>query len=297
MFKKILLGSLWLGNSYAFAQSDSLLNLIQTDNSRQTEYSTNAFKSSRVINNQSIELIGKGVLDFRVLHRFGLLNSGVNNLYGFDQASFRLGFDYGISKNLTVGIGRSTFQKEVDGSIKWRIRQQARGYGAFPVSVVWVSGLTINTTPAPTGEISPSVSDRSGYYHELIVGRKFSERFSLQVNPILIHRNRIQPTSARDENNVFAVGAGVRLKLSKRIALVADYDYIVSGLNKSNFVNPLAIGLDIETGGHVFQLHVSNTSGMNENAFLTHTTNRWGDGAINLGFNLSRVFSIRKRKI
>jgi opacity protein-like surface antigen len=281
----------------AFAQSDSLLNQLGQDDPQHKEYITNAFKSSRVVNNQSIEMIGKGVLDLRILHRFGLLNSGAKNLYGLDQASFRLGFDYGITKNLTAGIGRSTFQKELDGLIKWRFIQQSTGYYASPVSVVWVSGITVNTTPAPVGEKSKSASDRSGYYHELIVGRKFSEKISFQLNPIMVHRNRITPASADDKNTVYAVGAGFRMKLSKRIAFVADYDYVVSGLDKNIYVNPLAVGIDIETGGHVFQLHFSNTVGMNENAFLTHTTNKWGKGEINFGFNLSRVFSIKKKKI
>ncbi|MDI9876645.1 DUF5777 family beta-barrel protein [Flectobacillus rivi] len=297
MVKKICFWVCCLGSSQSIAQSDNLLNLVQDTDSIKTEYVTNAFKSSRVINNQSIEMIGKGVLDFRILHRFGLLNSGISNFYGFDQASFRLGFDYGITQNLSIGVGRSTYQKELDGSIKWRILQQTQGRKEQPFSLVWVSGVTLNTTPAPSGEISAPVSDRSGYYHELLIGRKFNENFSFQLNPILVHRNRIQPTSSKDDNNVVAIGFGLRMKLSRRIAFVADYDYVISGLNKEIFENPLAIGFDIETGGHVFQLHFSNTVGMNENAFLTKTTNQWGKGAVNFGFNLSRVFSIRKKKI
>lgn len=296
MVKKLLIAYLCFCATTLFAQSDSLLSLLP-DDAQHKEFVTNAFKSSRVINNQSMEMIGKGVLDLRILHRFGLLNSGVSNLYGFDQASFRLGFDYGILKDLSVGIGRSTFQKELDGHIKWRIIQQSKGDASFPLSILWISGLTLNTTPAPAGEISKSVSDRSGYYHEVIFGRKFSEIFSLQFNPILVHRNRINPNSLDDKNDVIAMGAGLRLKLNKRIAFVIDYDYVLSGLDKSIYENPLAIGFDIETGGHVFQLHFSNTVGMNENAFLTQTTNQWEKGAVNFGFNLSRVFSIQKKKI
>ncbi len=279
------------------AQTDSLLQLIQQDDARHKEYVTNAFKSSRVVNNQSMEMIGKGVLDLRILHRFGSLNSGATNLFGLDQASFRIGFDYGINKNLTVGIGRSTFQKELDGLVKWRIIQQSKGYHSSPVSIIWVSGITINTTPVPTGENSKSISDRSGFYHEIIIGRKLNELISFQINPIAVHRNRIIPVSDADKNDVYALGAGFRVKLSKRIAFVADYDYIIDGLDKTVNTNPLAIGFDIETGGHVFQLHFSNTVGMNENAFLTHTTSKWESGEINFGFNLSRVFSIRKNKI
>lgn len=297
MFKQLFFIPALFFATHCLAQADSLLNLVQQADTKQKVFVTNAFKSSRVINNQSIEMIGKGVLDLCILHRFGLLNSGVNNLYGLDQASFRLGLDYGLGKNLTIGVGRSTYQKELDGLVKWRVIQQSTGYRASPVSVVWVSGVTLNTTPAPAGEASKPVSDRTGYYHELIIGRKFNERFSLQVNPILVHRNRITPASDEDKTNVYALGAGMRFKLSKRIAFVADYNYVLSGLDKATYQNPLAIGFDIETGGHVFQLHFSNTVGMNENAFLTHTTNHWGKGEVNFGFNLSRVFSVRKRKV
>lgn len=280
-----------------YAQSDSLINQLNQDEPKNKEFITNAFKSSRVVNNQSIEMIGKGVLDLRILHRFGSLNSGIKNFYGLDQASFRLGLDYGIAKNFTVGIGRSTFQKELDALVKWRLIQQSTGYHSSPVSVVWVSGVTVNTMPTPIGEESKSTSDRTGYYYEVIVGRKFNDKFSFQINPILVHRNRILPVSEDDQNNVYAIGTGLRMKISKRIAFVADYDYVLSGLDKNVYVNPLAIGIDIETGGHVFQLHFSNTIGMNENAFLTHTTNKWDKGEINFGFNLSRVFSIKKKKI
>lgn len=295
--QSLLLFTCFLSKSL-FAQTDnSLLDQLPQSNLKQKNYITNAFKSSRVINNQSIEMIGKGVLDLRILHRFGTLNSGAKNLFGLDQASFRLGFDYGLEKNITVGIGRSTFQKELDGLIKWRIAQQSTGYRASPVSVVWVSGITVNTTPVPSGEKSGTITQRSGYYNEIIVGRKFNEVFSFQINPLFVHRNKITPSSTDDKNDVYALGAGFRIKLSKRIAFVTDYDYVLSGLDKGIYENPLAVGFDIETGGHVFQLHFSNTVGMNENAFLTHTTNKWSKGDINFGFNLSRVFSVRKKNI
>lgn len=262
-------------------------------NTAAKEYVTGAFKSSRVINNHSVEFIGKGVLDVRILHRFGLLNSGFSNLYGLDQATMRLGFDYGISKNLTVGIGRSTFEKEWDGLVKWRLVQQSAGLKAFPLSVVWVSGMTISTIPVNAADPKKSLGDRTGYYHELILGRKFNSLFSLQLNTKLVHRNLV--AQAGDKNDVYATGAGARLKLSRRIALVADYDYVLSGL-AGEHSNPLALGFDIETGGHVFQLHFSNTEGLNERAFITQTSHKWSKGDINFGFNLSRVFTVRKKR-
>lgn len=281
-------------NSVLSQTDTSLLSLID-DRTPAKEWITGAFKSSRVINNQSTELIGRGVLDFRILHRFGFINSGSNNFFGLDQARMRLGFDYGITENLTLGIGRSTYQKEIDGLIKFRIIQQQKGAKEIPVSLVWVSGIVVNTTKVSSLEPAKSFSDRTAYYHELLIGRKCNDKFSLQLTPAWVHRKVIAFASVDDKTNVYAIGLGARYKLSKRVALVIDYNYVVAGINKNEFVNPLAVGIDIETGGHVFQLHFSNTIGMNEKAFLTQTINKWEKGDINFGFNISRVFNSRKK--
>ena len=274
-----------------FAQEDDLLKLVGGDSATK-EYVENAFKSSRVINGHSMEMIAKGNLDFRILHRFGLINSGAKNLFGLDQASMRMGFDYGIGTNLTVGIGRSTLDKEFDGFIKWRPVRQSTGPRSFPVSIVLVTGATINSMPWADPTRDNHFSSRVGYYHEIIVGRKFSEMFSLQLAPTMVHRNLVPLAS--DENDVFALGIGGRIKLSRRIAFVADYHHILSGLNKDVYHSPLSVGVDIETGGHVFQLHFSNAQGMNEKAFITNTVDKWGD--VRFGFNLSRMFVIKKPK-
>ncbi len=256
------------------------------------EYVTNAFKSSRVINGHSMEFIGPGVLDFRILHRFGPVNQGISQFFGLDQASMRLGFDYGISKNLTVGIGRTTTKKELDGFLKYRPIWQARGPGGSPVSVVLVAGMSVQTYKDADTSKKFVFNERAGYYYQVIVGRKFTERFTLQVSPTLVHRNVVVPT---DVNDIYAIGFGGRYKFSKHMAFVVDYFYVTNGLPHSMGSNPLSVGVDIETGGHVFQLHFSNTSGMNERAFITETTNKWGKGDIQFGFNLSRVFTIKKK--
>jgi hypothetical protein len=138
------------------------------------------------------------------------------------------------------------------------------------------------------------VTSRMAFYNEIIIGRKFSESFSLQVSPLFVHRN-IVPLST-DANNIYVLGVGARLKLSKRTAFVVDYHYIAGGLDRNIYKDPLSIGFDIETGGHVFQLHFSNSTGMNEKAFVTTTTSSWGKGEVRFGFNLSRVFTASKRK-
>ncbi|AEW00330.1 hypothetical protein A4D02_23670 [Niastella koreensis] len=274
-------------------QAQELLSMIDTNEVKKKEFVRNAFKSSRVINGHSMEFIGKGVLDVRILHRFGELNSGAGNLFGLDEANMRLGFDYGISNRLTVGVGRSTAGKELDGFLKYRPVWQSTGPGSFPFSIVLVTGITVSTTPWADTTHKFTFNHRMAFYNEVIIGRKFSEQFSLQVSPIFIHRNLVQ--LATEENNVYAIGIGGRFKLSKRIAFVADYHYIAKGLDKKIYKDPLSVGFDIETGGHVFQLHFSNATGMNEKAFITNTTSDWGKGEVRFGFNLSRVFTISKK--
>jgi hypothetical protein len=290
--RKLLVGLLFVAISGGL-QAQELLSEIDTKEEKKKEYVRNAFKSSRVINGHSMEFIGKGVLDVRILHRFGEVNSGASNLFGLDEANMRLGFDYGLSNNLTVGVGRSTAGKELDGFLKFRPVWQSTGPGSFPFSIVLVTGVTAGTTPWSDTTHTYTFNHRLAFYNEVIIGRKFSERFSLQVSPIFVHRNLV--ALATDENNVYAIGVGARFKLSKRIAFVADYHYIAKGLNKDIYKDPLSVGFDIETGGHVFQLHFSNATGMNEKAFLTNTTGDWGKGEVRFGFNLSRVFSIGKK--
>jgi len=273
---------------FVSAQEENLL--VGVDNpSPRKEVVTNAFKSSRVINGHSMEFIGKGVLDFRILHRFGRANDGVSEWFGLDQASMRMGLDYGLGKNLTVGIGRSTFKKEVDGFLKLRLLSQ-KTYGT-PFSVVVVTGMSVYTfkNTDPLHEVS--FSSRAGYYYQSIIGRKFSRKFSLQLSPTLVHRNIVP---AGDVNDTYALGIGGRFKLSKRTALVADYFPVLNRPSTSDTRNSLSLGFDIETGGHVFQLHFSNSTGMNERAFITDTHDSWGKGEVRFGFNLSRVFTVKR---
>jgi len=276
--------------SILFGQEESLLKGIEPKTPKK-EYVTSAFKSSRVINGQSMELIGKGVLDVRILHRFGRINDGVSELFGLDQASMRLGFDYGLGNNLTVGIGRTTFKKELDAFMKWRPVRQARG-GSF-LSWVLVTGISAYTLNSGDPQEENKLSSRIGYYYQSIFGKKLTERFSLQLSPTLVHRNKVEKG---DVNDLYALGIGGRFKLSKRTAFVVDYFPVLNRPANSTTTNSLSIGFDIETGGHVFQLHFSNSTGMNERAFITDTHDSWGKGEIRFGFNLSRVFSVKKNR-
>ncbi|MEO8085273.1 MAG: DUF5777 family beta-barrel protein [Bacteroidota bacterium] len=271
-------------------KSQDLLDLLENEAPKK-EFVKNAFKSTRVINGHSMEMLGAGVLDFRIMHRFGRLNGGAYNLYGLDQATIRFGFDYGISKRLTAGIGRSSSKKELDGFLKYRLIWQSTGEKSIPFSVLLVSGMTMNMLKQPDVSEKPYYySNRLGYYYQAIIGRKFSEKFSLQLTPTFVHRNYVQMNN--DPNDVYAVGLGSRIKLSKRIALTEDFYYVINKSASENFQNCLSLGIDIETGGHVFQIQFTNALGMNERAFITETDGNWGKGDIQLGFNISRVFTI-----
>lgn len=276
------------------AQEQDLLKLLENDNSRK-EVVKNAFKSPRVINGHSMEFLRPGTMDLRILHRFGQLDQGYKNFFGLDEASMRLGFDFGILNNLMIGVGRSTYKKELDGFIKFAPVLQSTGKGSFPVTIALVTGMTMDGTPWTNPERKNFFSSRLAYYFQAIVGRKISEGFSLQIVPTAVHKNLIQ--LATDSNNVYSIGVGGRLRLSRRVAFTWDYYYVLNPLTDNDYQNPLSVGFDIETGGHVFQLHFSNSTGLNERAFLTETNGRWQKGEMRFGFNLSRVFQIKKKKV
>ncbi|MBE7172149.1 MAG: hypothetical protein INR73_16295 [Williamsia sp.] len=252
-----------------------------------------AFKSTRVINAHSIEMLAKGNLDFRILHRFSRVNTGVDQWFGLDGASMRMSFDYGLSNDAMVGIGRSTYRKEIDGFVKARFLQQTTGgVHAIPFSLVIAAGSTIWTGASPTS-VKPSTSDRTSYYLQLLIGRKFSDRFSFQLSPMYLRRNMVdRPT---EDFSLFALGGGARFKVSNRIAFTADYHHALSGIPSAN-TDPLSVGVDIETGGHVFQLHFTNAVGMNERAYITETTDKFFKGDVRFGFNLSRMFNVGGKK-
>lgn len=275
------------------AQEEDLLKGLGEEKP-QKEYVFNAFKSSRVIMSHSMEMLRPGVLDFRILHRFGNVNQGISEFFGLDQATIRLGLDYGLSNNLTIGIGRGSFKKEIDGFIKWRAIQQATGPGALPFSLVGLAGSTLIGAPWSDPSRENYFSSRVGYYGQLIIGRKFSESFTLQVMPTALHRNFVETKD--DPNDLYAAGLGARMKLNKRISLNVDYYYVVNQNEALDVHNPLSVGFDIETGGHVFQLHFTNAVGMNERVFLTETVNSWSKGDIQFGFNISRAFQIGGKK-
>lgn len=276
--------------------TSGLLGLVNSDQSKTTQYVTGAYPSTRVIMQQSLENLAPGTMDFRILHRFGLLKDGSSDFFGLDNAYFRLGFDFGVTKDLMVGIGRSTADKEYDGFIKYRILHQSTGYHVMPVTVSLVVGMTAvsQDISQAAGKVNPPFADRIAYTYQVIIGRKFNENLTLQVSPTMVYRNLV--TAAADNNNLYALGFGGRMKITHRLSLTADYFYDLNNYAGSGRYNALAVGVDIETGGHTFQLHVTNATGMNERAVIADTNYSWGKGEIAFGFNLSRIFSLRKNR-
>ena len=295
MIRKIFLFCLLLSSArFAYAQDD-LLGMLGDE--KVTNYATNSFKGTRVVNNHSLEMLHPGTMDFRILHRFGKINLGAYQMFGLDQASMRMSFDFGITKNLMAGIGRSTVRKELDGFVKYRLLHQSSGDKVMPVSVIAVAGMTVNGLKDAVGnpDVETTFPRRLGYYYAVIVGRKFSNRFSLQLSPTVVHRNIVD--SRVVPNDLFALGFGGRVKFTQRVAFIWDYTYVFNQFPSKIEYNPLSIGFDIETGGHVFQLHFSNAVGMNERAFISDANSNWLKGEVQFGFNLSRVFQLKKQKI
>ncbi len=272
---------------------DDLLSLLGEDSTKK-EFVKNAFKATRVITGQSMEQVAAGVLDFRILHRFGRVNEGEYGAFGLDQATIRLGLDYGISDRIMVGIGRSSNRKELDGFIKYRMIWQGRGKGSIPFSVILITGVTKDGLKWADPDRNNYYTSRLAYYNQILIGRKFSESFSFQLMPTMVHRNLVE--TKEDNHDIYALGIGTRLKLSKRVAINAEYFYTLPDQLPETQTNALSLGFDIETGGHVFQLHFTNALGMNERTLITDTDGKWEKGDIHFGFNISRVFTLSRPK-
>jgi Membrane bound beta barrel domain (DUF5777) len=277
------------------AQDNKLLNMINDSMAahKTNTYVTGTFKATHIINTQTIESPAKYNLDFVIQHRFGQLNSGSYNFFGLDNATLRLGLDYGITDDLDVGIGRSSYLKTFDGYLKYKLLKQTES-GSMPLSVSILGSVTDYTQTEPS-ETYLNTKYRTAYAAELLIARKVTSTLSLQVTPTWVHYNLV-PT-VDDKNDVFAVGLGGRMKITKRMSINAEYDVVPKNQVVSTTVhNSLSLGWDIETGGHVFQLVFSNSQSMLETQYLTQTTGTWGKGDIYFGFNISRDFNLKKKR-
>ena len=284
----------------AFAQDD-LMNLLNADSANVTRYTTATFKATRLISGHSVETTKAKHLDFMISHRFDRLNKGPSEFFGLDYATLRLGFEYGLNDRLMIGVGRSSIEKTFDFFGKARLLRQSTGARRMPISVTAFGSLAIDSRNPTQGGEFIQTTDRYTYCTQLLIARKFSDRLSLQISPTILHRNRVQEVF--EQNTLVAIGVGGRFKLSKRVSLNAEY-YFTPGeqlgtKNQRVHYNALAVGFDIETGGHVFQLHFTNSFGMIEKQFIAQTGGayggRWQNGDIHWGFNISRTFNLGPR--
>ncbi|WP_276370527.1 DUF5777 family beta-barrel protein [Chryseolinea sp. H1M3-3] len=277
----------------AFAQED-LMKMLEEEarQDQKPDFTAATFKTTRIINGHSVENVAQGVLDLRISHRFGYINGGSYELFGLDQATMRLGLDYGLSKRWMIGVGRSTYQKQFDGFTKFKLLRQAQE--RMPITLSIVGSMMYKSLKFEDQTRENYLSSNLSYTGQLLVGRKFSEGLSLQLMPTLIHYNLVK--GANDSNDIFAIGAGGRLKISKRISINAEYYYQLPQFRFQGTQNSIAIGFDIETGGHVFQLNFTNSTGLTERSFISETTGNFFDGDIHFGFTIARVFTITKPK-
>lgn len=274
------------------AQDDSLSidDLLNFGDEETTNYAKASFKTNRVINLHSLENTSPGVMDLKISHRFGTVNQGLYDIFGLDVAQMRIGYDLGLTDRLVIGGGRSNFQKVFDGYVKYKLLRQQSGKRNVPVTAAVIAGMGLRTDKFEDPDRINYFWARAYYNFHLLLGRKFSESFSLQLTPSMIHRNLTK--TELDKNDVYALGIGVRQKLNRRVAINVEYIYVFPDQMVTEYVNSLSVGFDIETGGHVFQLHFTNSQGMNEKAFITETISDWRDFQFHFGFNLSRVFTL-----
>ena len=247
------------------------------------------FKDTRIINSQSNETPAGGVLHFVIAHRFGQISDGPYELWGLDNASMRMAFDYGITDRIAVGLARNTYQKTYEANAKVRLIEQ----GAFPLSLTGYSVMMCNGLRFSQAGVQNYFTSRLSYAHQLVIARKFNSEFSWALIPSCVHRNLVAETT--DPHDQWIIGTGGRYKLNQRLSINAEYFARLNVPSGDPYVNSLSLGVDIETGGHVFQLHVTNSRGMFERAFLSETSGEWANGNLFFGFNLSRVFTVSER--
>jgi len=276
-----------------YAQND-LMDLLNENDSSEINYTTATFKSTRVMNGHSIERMPPGQLDVRISHRFGPINSGIYEFFGLDQSNIHFSLEYGLFNWLMVGIGRGTYEKTYDGFAKFSILRQSSGARNMPVSVSLMSSVAITSAKWSDTSRTNYFSSRLSYVHQLLIARKINQSFSVQLAPVFVHRNLV--VTEVDPNDLFAVGAGGRMKLTRRISLNAEYYYMINRKTymSQKIYDPFSVGFDIETGGHVFQLIFTNSLAMIEKGFIGETTHSWRKGDIHFGFNISRVFTLKQ---
>ncbi|MEL1246178.1 DUF5777 family beta-barrel protein [Flavobacterium sp. DGU11] len=276
-----LLAACLFGSMAASAQDDLLTELDSTKT--ENNYATAVFKGLQVVTLQTTKMPAKKEFYFVVSHRFGTVKGGISEFFGFDMATTKIGGIYGITDWLSVSASRHTMLKVYETGLKYRVARQS---DTFPVDVVGYNTVDMNSLLREEDYPKLQFSDRLSYISQVIVSRKFSDRLSFELVPSFIHKNLYDP--AIENDNQFSIGSGGRVKLTKRLSLNLEYVY---NFDKPDFYkNPLSVGLDVETGGHIFQLLFTNSQSMTESGYITRASGDWAKGDFFFGFNLYRVF-------
>jgi hypothetical protein len=277
---------LFLSGFQSFAQDDDLMALLDSQTEEPIVYALATFKGSRLINGHTVQNRKADAFEFLISHRFGRLNSGAYELFGIDGANIRLGFEYGLTDRITIGLGRNSFEKTFDSFAKVKLLRQSSGRKVMPFSAVYLTSAALKTLKDQEG-FTTTVSKLT-FTHQILIARKFGKLFSMQLMPTLVHRNLI--LAEQVNSDVYALGVGGRFKLTQRLSLNAEYYHRFDVPESDTNFNSIAVGVDIETGGHVFQLHLTNSRSMIEKGFITETSGDFFTGDIHFGFNVSRVF-------
>ena len=288
--------------SGAVSAQDSLMDILNDGAPVEKQKVFATFKSTYLINAQTNETVKRGTLDFRITHRFGDVagsSGGVHNFYGFDNASnIRFSFDYGITDRLQVGIGRSKINENIDASVKYKIMEQVEH--GFPVSIVGYANVVCTPKLDLNNEFLDPLN-RLSFSYQLIATSKISRYLSLELLPTYVHRNMVHAAvntinGAAETNDIFSMGVVGRLKVTRSMALIAEFFYTASAFRMNNPSNPyympLGVGIEIETGGHVFQFNLTNGEGIVNQDFIIASPDSWLKGQYKLGFTISRVFGV-----
>jgi len=262
---------------------DDLLSILEEEQEPIEETVTSIWKGQRLVNGHTTKTRKQGEFEFIIMHRFGEINTGIDDLFGLDFANIRFSFEYGITDRITLGVGRSSFEKTYDVFFKYNFLDQGPN---SPVALSWFSSMAVRTVDNPNFA-DDDFTSKTAYSHELLIARKLNDKVSVLFIPAYVHRNRVE---FDQENDIFALGFGGRLKLNNRLALISEYYWRITKEESNDYYDSFGVGLEIETGGHVFQLTFSNSRSMIEKGFITETRGDFFDGDIHFGFNLSRTF-------
>jgi len=274
----------YFGVIFSLMAQDDLLDLINEEPAAPVLV-TATFKATRIVNSQSIELARPKTLEFMILHRFGSMKNGVYDLFGMDEAAIRFDLKYGINDRISTGAGRSSLNKTYDIFSKIKLMNQSN---VFPFSIALFTDIEIQTLKREN-DFSDKLVNRLTYDTQLLLARKFNENLSLQIMPTWIHHNLVK--THENAHDLYSIGAGGRMKITKHVSLNAD-TFFPLGKRDESFYQSWGLGCDIQTGGHVFQIMVTNVQGSYESAYIENASGSIEGKNLYLGFNITRVFAI-----